>query len=157
MLRTALLGLLVVSAFVSSAQLAPAGGASLTQREAALLKEINRVRADHGLRPLRLDLTLERAARSHSGYMLRTGSFDHGNFSVRMAQFRVRAALAGENLAWGSGGLGAPSSVVSAWLASAPHRANLLRPGFRRIGVGAAVGAFLGYSGATVVTADFAG
>jgi uncharacterized protein YkwD len=157
MLRTALVGLLVVSAFVSSATLAPAGGARLTQREAALLQEINRVRAARALAPLRVDLTLERAARSHSGYMLRTGSFAHGNFGGRMAQFRVRASLAGENLAWGAGGLAAPSTVVSAWLASAPHRANLLRPGFRRVGVGAAVGPFFGYTGATVVTADFAG
>ena len=42
-------------------------------------------------------------------------------------------------------------------MSSPGHRANLLRPGFRRIGIGALVGRFSGYSGATVVTADFAG
>jgi uncharacterized protein YkwD len=37
------------------------------------------------------------------------------------------------------------------------HRANLLRPGWTRVGIGARVGTFQGYRGATVVTADFAG
>jgi uncharacterized protein YkwD len=46
---------------------------------------------------------------------------------------------------------------VRGWLASPGHRANLLRPGWTRIGIGARVGAFRGYSGVTVVTADFAG
>jgi hypothetical protein len=33
----------------------------------------------------------------------------------------------------------------------------LLRPGFRRVGIGALRGTFSGVSGALVVTADFAG
>jgi uncharacterized protein YkwD len=41
------------------------------------------------------------------------------------------------------------------WLASPGHRANLLRPGFRRLGLGIATGSFPGQAGATVVTADF--
>ena len=43
------------------------------------------------------------------------------------------------------------------WLASPEHRANLLRPGYARIGIGLVRGSFLGNGGATVVTADFAG
>jgi len=42
-------------------------------------------------------------------------------------------------------------------MASAGHRANLLRPGWTRIGIGSRLGTFHGYTGATVVTADFAG
>ena len=42
-------------------------------------------------------------------------------------------------------------------MASPGHRANLLRPGWKRIGIGSRTGTFLGYGGATVVTADFAG
>lgn len=156
MLRRAVLGVLVVSAFLSSATLAPARGARLTGRESALLAEINRVRSAHHLAPLRIDLSLQRAARSHSGEMLRTDSFAHGNFGGRLSHFRVRTSFAGENIAWATGDLATPTSLVAGWLGSPPHRAILLRPGFRRIGVGAAVGPFLGYSGATVVTADFA-
>ena len=60
----------------------------------------------------------------------------------------------GEDLAWGP-----PSAawVVSQWLASPEHRSILLRPGFRRVGIGALRGSFSGMSGALVVTADFAG
>ena len=63
----------------------------------------------------------------------------------------------GENLAWGTGPFATARRVVSGWMASPGHRANLLRPGWRRIGLGALRGNFLGYPGATVVTADFAG
>ena len=43
------------------------------------------------------------------------------------------------------------------WMASPGHRANLLRPGWTRIGIGTRTGTFLGYADATVLTADFAG
>jgi uncharacterized protein YkwD len=43
------------------------------------------------------------------------------------------------------------------WMESPGHRANLLRPGWNRVGIGVRVGNFLGYPGATVITADFAG
>jgi uncharacterized protein YkwD len=118
---------------------------------------MNRVRAAHGLRPLRFDPRLERAARSHSHTMISTGSFSHGEFGSRLLRFDVGGRLAGENLAWGSGGAGSARAIVAAWLASPAHRANLLRPSFRRVGVGALVGIFQGVSGAHVVTADFAG
>jgi uncharacterized protein YkwD len=47
--------------------------------------------------------------------------------------------------------------VLAAWLGSASHRDNLLRPGFRRIGIGRVVGTYRGYPGAAVIIADFAG
>jgi uncharacterized protein YkwD len=118
---------------------------------------MNQVRASHSLRPLRYDDKLRAAARSHSADMIRRGYFGHGAFGRRMSAFGVRASVVGENLAWGTGVYAAPPTMVQAWVASPEHRANLLRPGFRRVGVGAAVGRFVGRSGATVVTADFAG
>ena len=131
--------------------------AGLTRAEARLLRDLNRVRTAHGLTPLRFDPRLQRAARAHSRDMLVTQIFQHGAFGARMVQFDVRGTLTGENLAWGNGSLGTASSIVRAWLASPEHRANLLRPGFTRIGIGDLVGPFLGYDGAHVVTADFAG
>jgi uncharacterized protein YkwD len=50
-----------------------------------------------------------------------------------------------------------PQWVVDHWLASPMHRAVLLRPGFRRVGLGIAFGTFIGHGDAAVVTADFAG
>jgi uncharacterized protein YkwD len=89
--------------------------------------------------------------------MLRRGYFAHGEFARRMTSFGARGRAVGENLGWGVGASGTARAIVEAWLASPPHRANLLRPGFRRIGVGRLVGSFAGYGGAAVVTADFAG
>ena len=152
MLRGLLIG--IVALLVA----APAAGAStMTSPETALLRQMNVVRAQHGLQPLRFDSRLEQAARFHSREMVTGNVFQHGAFASRMAQFRIQGTLAGENLAWGTGSLGTAKGVVAAWLASPEHRANLLRPSFRRVGVGELTGAFLGHAGARVVTADFAG
>jgi len=124
--------------------------------QVSLLQAVNAARASHGLRPLRLDTTLARAAQAHTLDMLRGNYFSHGDFSARMAAFHLRGTL-GENLAWGSGAYGRAQAIVNLWLASPGHRANLLRPAFRRIGLGLANGSFQGESAATVVTADFGG
>jgi uncharacterized protein YkwD len=131
-------------------------GAS-TRSESSLLREMNRVRAQHGLGRLTADTRLQRAARSHSREMIGANVFEHGAFGTRMARFAVTGHVAGENLAWGTGTLGTARGIVTAWLASPEHRANLLRPSFKRVGVGDLVGAFLGHRDAHVVTADFAG
>ena len=136
----------------------PASGAArLNRNESSLLQEMNRVRLAHGLHRLGYDPNLERAARAHSRTMLRTNSFGHGALGSRFRQFGVTASLAGENLAWSTGASSTARAIVVAWLASSAHRANLLRPSFTRVGVGALVGAFLGLTSVRVVTADFAG
>jgi uncharacterized protein YkwD len=117
---------------------------------------MNAVRAAHGMQPLQLDRELTRAARSHSADMLRRGYFAHGPVGSRLQAFHVRGRRVGENLAWGSGSFASVDSIVRRWLGSPPHRANLLRPGFTRVGIGALTGTFAGYGGALVVTADFA-
>ncbi len=130
---------------------------SSTRSESSLLREMNRVRAEHGLGRLTADTHLVRAARSHSKEMIGSNVFEHGAFGTRMVRFNVTGQLADENLAWGTGARGTAQGVVAAWLASPGHRANLLRPSFTRVGVSDLVGAFRGYRGAHVVTADFAG
>jgi len=123
----------------------------------SLLQAVNAARRAYGLRPLRFDPSLTEAAQAHSSDMLRRDYFAHGNFPGRMAAFHVGGRTAGENLAWGSGPYSRAAEVVQEWLASPEHRANLLRRGFSRIGIGLARGTFLGTGGATIVTADFAG
>ena len=139
--------------------LAPASRAASTQSqvEQSLVAAVNDVRAEHNLRPLRVDAHLVEAARTHSTTLLRTNVFEHGSFAERLALHGARGPAFGENLAWGTGRLASARSILAAWMASPGHRANLLRPGWRRIGVGALNGRFLGHAGATVVTADFAG
>jgi len=139
--------------------LAPASQAATTQTRAeqSLLAAVNDVRAAHNLRPLKVDAHLVEAARAHSTTLLRANIFEHGSFADRIAQHGARGPAFGENLAWGTGRLASARSIVNAWMASPGHRANLLRPGWNRIGIGALSGRFLGHPGATVVTADFAG
>ena len=140
-----LLGVLLVPA---------AGAAPKASSEATLLQAVNATRQAHGLQPLRVDLRLRTAARFWSGSLLRANAFTHGNFAGRMRTFHLYG-LVGENLAWGTGSYSTAGSVVAMWLASPDHRANLLKPSYRRIGIGIARGTFQGHPGAAIVAADF--
>jgi uncharacterized protein YkwD len=125
-------------------------GASVTPDEMAVVRVMNAVRMSHGVPPLRVGRALTRAARSHSADMARNGYFDHGAFVRRLRAFGVRAPYLGENLASGTQPLSA-TAIVQMWIASPPHRQNLLDRSFRRVGVGEAGGLN------RLVTADFAG
>ena len=144
---------LAVFATLGPATAAQARG--LSGSESSLLGQMNAVRASHGLRALRVDYHLVRAARGHSADMMRHQYFAHGAVAGRALRAGAHGPVFGENLAWATG-LTA-QWVVNAWLASPRHRAVLLRPGFRRVGISILFGTFVGHGGAGVVTADFAG
>jgi uncharacterized protein YkwD len=148
----------VLVAFLASFVLLGSGAAqarTLTSPEASLLQSINAVRASHGLAPVRLDVHLLRAARAHSADMMRRQYFAHGSVEQRVLSRGARGPVFGEDLAWSTNITA--DWVVNAWLNSPAHRAILLRPGFRRVGIGYSFGTFIGHGGAGVVTADFAG
>lgn len=111
----------------------------------------------HGVQPLQADGRLERAARSHSFKMLRTGVFFHGAFNARIRGVGIHTRRVGENLAWSVGRLSRARAVVRMWMASPGHRRNLLHPGYRFVGVGALRGDFSGRHGVLMITTDFAG
>jgi uncharacterized protein YkwD len=89
--------------------------------------------------------------------MLRHDSFSHDGDGTTFAQ-RIRARVhylkLGETLALMPRHTSA-RSVVRAWMHSPPHRAVLLDPAYRRIGVAGANGN-MGNGSACVITADFA-
>ena len=122
--------------------------------ESALVAKINALRARHGLRRLHVSPALARAARAYGRQMLAGGYFDHRALWRRLAGL----STGGENLAWQAG---TPSAdrIVALWLASPPHRRNLLSPVWRRFGIGAvhgrASGGVYGHRPVTVVVADF--
>jgi uncharacterized protein YkwD len=147
----------LVAAFAAILLVPAAGAGTHSPRENGLLAAMNATRAAHGLGPLRADAKLLAAARAHSRTLLRSNTFTHGSLGPRLSRFGVVGPKVGENLAWGVGSRASAASIVSAWLRSPGHRANLLRPGFTRVGVGALTGSFAGHGGATLVTADFAG
>lgn len=143
---------LLMLALVPAAQ-----AATLTKNERTLLGAVNQVRAANNLRPLKVDAKLLVTARNYSETMIQQNVFTHGGFAERVADSGAQGPAFGENLAWGTGPYASARTIVRMWMNSPGHRANLLRPGWTRIGIGARVGNFLGYSGATVITADFAG
>lgn len=129
----------------------------LSRQEQSLVQAINQARVRHGMPPLRVGLRLQRAARAHSCAMARTGSFAHGDWYRRLRRHGVRGRTFGETIAWGVGVDGTAAAIVGMWLASPPHRATMLAPGFRRVGVGVAVGTMSGLPDANIATADFSG
>jgi uncharacterized protein YkwD len=140
---------------------AHAGKASMNARERAVVRSINRQRAHHGLGHVRGSAALARAADYHSWEMLDANYFAHesrggGPFDARVRRFTRRRAL-GETLAMLGRGCrrGMATRVVRMWMNSPGHRAILLSPAFRRVGIGARAGS-LGSGRACVVTADFA-
>lgn len=139
----------------------------VTSLDSALFAQVNAFRATHGLGQLRVSPSLAAAARAHSTQMARLGYFSHnsangGSFSSRISTYYpargYRSWTVGENLLWASPDVGA-ARALRLWLASPPHRANLLNPSWREIGLSAvhssrAPGVY-GNSPTTIVTADF--
>jgi uncharacterized protein YkwD len=137
---------------------------TLTKPERQLLVLINRTRVNHNLHRLRVVTCLERAARAHSREMVSRHYFRHESYSgesfgSRLIRFGYKTSgftswKAGENIAWGSGSLGAPKAIWRAWMKSAPHRAIILMKGFRDVGLGRAVGSYQGLSHVVFFTLD---
>lgn len=128
----------------------PASVDPIDQAEQWLFDLTNGERARHGLGLLERDLELSTAARLHSEDMLRRAFFDHVNPDRespgdRVARTPARGTGAiGENI-WMRSGSAAPElstlieEAIADLMASAAHRDNMLRPGFTRLGVGAAI------------------
>ena len=143
------------------------GVAPVGRLGSGLVAQVNALRLAHGLVPLRVSPSLRAAANVHSTQMARLGYFSHdsangGSFSSRIATFYpargYRSWTVGENLLWASPDIGA-LRALKMWLASPPHRANLLNPSWREIGLVAvharsAPGVY-GNAPTTIVTADF--
>jgi uncharacterized protein YkwD len=144
---------------------APAGpGAALEQQGTLardVVRELNRVRAAHGLPRLRTQAGLREAATVHTASMLTAGFFAHESrdgtpFHNRIRKFYPSRGWpkwsVGETLLSSSGSLEAPA-VVDAWLASPPHRNVILSPNWRKVGISAI--ARPGSASSLAVTADF--
>ena len=112
----------------------------------ALMCDINVVRADHKLPPLRWDWRLWWVAQRHATEMAETSTFGHlADLAARAAQagyvFQGPDGLLNENVGWGRGPDSTPLALAIGWMRSARHRANLLDPDVRDVGIGIAEGA----------------
>ena len=126
---------------------------------------LNQERAAHGLKALRLDRRLTRAALGHSRAMVAQQYFAHDSRSGRRFSSRIAATgwmrgradwSVGENIAWGAGSLSTPREIMTAWMHSTGHRHNILHRQFRVVGIGIQRGApVAGVSDAITYTTDF--
>jgi uncharacterized protein YkwD len=100
------------------------------------------------------DVRLTTAAREHSADMAARNYFSHTTpegieFATRLTNAGYRWTGAGENIAKGQH---TPADVMTSWMNSPGHKANILNCGFKNIGVGVAAD-----SGGTLLwTQDFA-
>jgi uncharacterized protein YkwD len=164
----------VLAALAAVAALLPAGASAKgTHQSAALavdlgvLQQLNQIRRAHHLVPLTLCPNLSAAAMQHSRDMLAKGYFAHNSSNGEPFWKRIKAFYpeprygswsVGENLFWTSGSATAGGSM-KAWMASPPHRENILDPAWRQIGIATvsspdAPGTF-GNLDVTVITTDF--
>lgn len=125
----------------------------------------NKARTANGLPTLCVHRLLTKAARSHSQEMLDKDYFAHESFNgetdiARMQRFGYTSSgfsfvKYGENIYRGSGTFGTPRSAFEWWMNSPGHRANILDPEFREIGIGVRNGDFQGQAGTSMYTVDF--
>ncbi|MFI7586114.1 CAP domain-containing protein [Spongisporangium articulatum] len=123
----------------TTAKPAEASDTSFAQQVVSLT---NAERAKAGCGALTADSTLTSVAQAHSADMASHNYFSHNSQDGTTPFQRMSAAgygyrTAGENIAAGQP---TPSAVVSAWMNSAGHRANILNCSFTEIGVGYATG-----------------
>lgn len=127
------------------------GGTTYPSSNAVVEHEViyltNLERESAGLPPLALNTDLRDIARYHSQDMINDGYAAHESYDVvngslvqvctlweRLETAYVYSA-AGENIAGGTY-TDTAAEVVASWMASDSHRANILSPNFREIGVG---------------------
>jgi len=159
-LKALMTGLVVL---VGVGTLSSTAAATTLRPRTVLARDINAVRAQHGLRAVTPSLLLRLAAQRHSDDMVTRDYFGHtapggGTLYDRIVKsgfVRGYSWEAGETLAWGTGSLANPGQIVKAWLASPEHRAIMLSSTWTRVGISRACGTFLGHSGACVWTADW--
>ena len=121
---------LVVAVLVTGT--AAESGAEDLQRRDWVLRLLNQVRRQHGLPIFRINREVSTSAFRHSKRMARAGYIFHTQDLNRVVR-PYEPSMWGENV----GTARYLKTVRRLWMHSAGHRANILKRGFRRVGVGA--------------------
>ena len=106
--------------------------------ENEVIRLVNEIRTENGLKPLTANWELSRIARYKSEDMSDNRYFSHtsptyGTPFQMIRAFGLSFRSAGENIAYGQR---TPAAVVDAWMNSSGHRANILNASYTQIGVG---------------------
>ena len=116
----------------------PTTDSSVLSYEKEVVRLVNEIRVQNGLKELTYNWELSRVARYKSQDMKDNRYFSHtspvyGTPFKMMKDFGITYRSAGENIARGQT---SPQAVVNAWMNSSGHRANILSASFTQIGVG---------------------
>ncbi len=116
----------------------PQVDASVLSFEQEVIRLVNEIRVQNGLKPLTENWELSRVARYKSQDMVDNRYFSHtsptyGTPFQMIKAFGLSYRSAGENIAYGQR---TPQAVVNAWMNSSGHRANILNSSYTQIGVG---------------------
>ncbi len=110
--------------------------------EKEVVRLVNEIRVQNGLKALAHNWELSRVARYKSQDMKDNRYFSHtspvyGTPFQMIKNFGLSYRSAGENIARGQA---TPQAVVNAWMNSSGHRANILNASYTQIGVGYVAG-----------------
>lgn len=116
----------------------PGKDTTVTEYEQEVIRLVNEVRKENGLKPLTYDWELARVARYKSQDMKDNGYFAHnspvyGSPFDMIKNFGISYRSAGENIARGQR---TPEAVMNAWMNSTGHRQNILNSSYTKIGIG---------------------
>ena len=105
---------------------------------AEVLRLVNIERGKAGAGPLALNDKLNRSAQYHADFMAENDCFEHlcpneGNLGKRVRDSGYEWRAVAENIAAGHED---PAEVMDSWMNSPGHRANILNPRYKELGVG---------------------
>lgn len=144
--------LVAVVALVALSAPSTTAQTTLSPYEQQVFDLVNQQRAANGLQPLTLDARLVNAARAHNAKMIQTNEFSHqvtgeqplcatGASNDRYDAVGYPWTMCAENIAAGQT---TPQQVMNDWMNSSGHRANILNPNLKNIGIGYTTGGSYG-------------
>ena len=109
---------------------------SISNYSNQVLQLVNQERAKEGLKALTTASALTSASNKRAQETMQSFSHTRPNgssFFTALTEFGVKYSAAGENIAYGQR---TPQEVVTAWMNSPGHRANIMNGSFGKLGVG---------------------
>ncbi len=133
--------------FLPAVIIAQPGISHLEETENFVFDMTNKMRREHGLKKLKKEDVLRITSREHSADMISRNYFDHNNPDGLAPEDRIAirhrrlVGLTGENI-WNGYGYDINNSrqiaelIMTGWMNSPGHRANILRAEYTHLGVG---------------------
>jgi uncharacterized protein YkwD len=132
LVRSSAVLLLSAAALVVGPLVQPAAASVSGRYEHSVNIHTNDERGDRQLTPLKKSACLDRYAERQARAMAKKKKMYHQKLGPILSKCHLRGV--GENVAFG---FTTGEAVTAGWMASPPHRENLLNPDHRLIGVGA--------------------